>query len=91
MQLELKTDYRIPSCIPACETGHMLDWRQQYEEMYTTIKKTEVMMDMYYYREEAKVEMTFQDITMDGSKVYRMAAKDRKKKTRASKTGKRQK
>ena len=69
----------------------MLDWRQQYEEMYTTIKKTEVMMDMYYYREEAKVEMNFQDITMDGSKVYRMAAKDRKKKTRASKMGKRQK
>ena len=59
--------------------------------MYTTIKKTEVMMDMYYYREEAKVEMNFQDITMVGSKVYRMAAKDRKKKTRASKMGKRQK
>ena len=48
-------------------------------------------MDMYYYREEAKVEMNFQDITMDGSKVYRMAAKDRKKKTRASKMGKRRK
>ena len=48
-------------------------------------------MDMYYYREEAKVEMNFQDITMVGSKVYRMAAKDRKKKTRANKMGKRQK
>ena len=37
------------------------------------------MMDMYYYREEAKVEMNFQDITMDGSKVYRMAAKGQEK------------
>ena len=37
------------------------------------------MMDTYYYREEAKVEMNFQDITMDGSKVYRMAAKRQEK------------
>ena len=36
-------------------------------------------MDMYFYREEAKVEMSFQDITMDGSKVYRMAAKRQEK------------
>ena len=126
--------------------GHMLDWRQQYEEMYTTINNSRVFQfspssacltsvvfpsclhessfscpwlpfckllihpSSWYLEsssrlslplklwwtciiiEEAKVEMNFQDITtMDGSKVYRMAAKDRKKKTRASKMGKRQK
>ena len=91
MQLELKTDYRIPSCIPACETDICWTGVNNMKRCMRPSKRLKLWWTCIII-EEAKVEMNFQDITtMDGSKVYRMAAKDRKKKTRASKMGKRQK
>ena len=85
-------DYQIPSCIPACETN--ICWtgvnnirRYIYDhEKRLKLRWTCIIMEM-----RRRWTLKILRCTMDGSKVYRVAAKDRKKKRHANKTWKRQK
>ena len=55
-------DYQIPSCIPACETNICWTGVNNIMRCIRPWKKTEVMMDMYHYGDEAKMNSRYYDL-----------------------------